>query len=519
MSILCPAARRPLFSNALRVRCRPAARAHKSTLPRSVAEYLEWQPSEPANGIEIDGYVRSVRAQKKHHFVSLGDGSSIDSLQAVVPADQAEGLTTGAAVRLHGSWVASRGSGQSHELQVQKTDVLGASDAKTFPLQKKYQSPEFLRSLPHLRPRIPFNSTLLRFRSEVISSLNRFFESRQFVQTHTPILTASDCEGAGEVFGISTVDENPQPNGETAKSFFRRPVYATVSAQLHLEALAQALGNVWTLSPTFRAEQSDTPRHLSEFYMLEAEMSFTDDMESIMRLVEDMLKHVATELHNSRTVKEMSSRTVEASSDMAPVDQVERRWRGLMGKELWPRITYTDAIDILNASNEQFEVKPVWGQDLRTEHERYLAAHIGREETPVFVTNYPRSFKAFYMKTAENDLGKPTPGETVECFDLLVPDFCEIVGGSMREHRLDNLVESMRLNGLDTSSEQVPSETDSAKAVAGNNLDWYLDLRRWGCPPHGGFGLGFDRLICYLSGVQTIRDTTAFPRWYGRCDC
>lgn len=518
MSILSPATRRPLFSHALRVRWQ-GTRAHKSTLPKTVAEYLQWKPSEPATGIEIDGYVRSVRAQKKHSFVSLGDGSSIDSLQAVVPADQAEGLTTGAAVRLHGSWVASRGQGQSHELQVQKTNVLGASDAKTFPLQKKYQSPEFLRSIPHLRPRIPFNSTLLRFRSEVVSSLNRFFESRQFVQTHTPILTASDCEGAGEVFGVSTVDESPQPKGETAKSFYRRPVYTTVSAQLHLEALAQALGNVWTLSPTFRAEQSDTPRHLSEFYMLEAEMSFTDNMESIMGLVEDMLKHVAIDLHGSRTVKEMSSRTTESSADMAPVEQIERRWRGLMVKEAWPRITYTDAIDALLASNESFEVKPVWGQDLRTEHERYLAAHIGNGETPVFVTHYPRSFKAFYMKAAENDLGNTTPSETVECFDLLVPDFCEIVGGSMREHRLDNLIESMKLNGLDTTtSEQVHGTTDSEKTV-GNNLDWYLDLRRWGCPPHGGFGLGFDRLICYLSGVQTIRDTTAFPRWYGRCDC
>lgn len=371
--------------------------------------------------------------------------------------------------------------------------------------------------MPHLRPKIPFNSALIRFRSEIISSLTRFFEGRQFVQTHTPVLTAADCEGAGEVFNVSTAGEKPQSNHETVKSFFRRPVYTTVSAQLHLEALAQALGNVWTLSPTFRAEQSDTPRHLSEFYMLEAEMCFTDKMESVMDLVEDMLRHIATELHGSRTVKELSTRTTEGLSDLAPVEQVERRWKGLMA-ESWPRITYSEAIDMLVDSKEIFECQPVWGQDLHAEHERYLAGHIGHSETPVFVTNYPRSIKAFYMKAAGDDLGNAGPGETVECFDLLVPDFCEIVGGSMREHRLENLLESMKLHGMDTSAEKVSTNAGRVE-TAGNNLDWYLDLRRWGCPPHGGFGLGFDRLICYLSGVQTIRDTTAFPRWYGRCDC
>ncbi|KAI1851417.1 hypothetical protein JX266_003492 [Neoarthrinium moseri] len=492
------------------------AKAFKSTTPENVAGLLRWEPSEPVSGVEINGYVRSVRAQKKHHFVSLGDGTTINSLQAVVPADQAEGLTIGSAVRLHGSWVPSRGQGQSHELQVQRAEVLGASDAKTFPLQKKYQTPEYLRTIPHMRPRIPFNTSLLRFRSEVISSLTRFFNGREFVQTHTPILTASDCEGAGEVFNVSSGDEKPRSVDETSKSFFRRPVYMTVSAQLHLEALAQALGNVWTLSPTFRAEQSDTPRHLSEFYMLEAEMSFTSDMDSIMDLVEDMLRHVATDLSETRIVQELSARSTEGLSDMASVDQVQRRWKGIM-REKWPRITYTEAIDILTASKERFEQQPVWGQDLRTEHERFLAMHVGKGETPVFVTNYPRAIKAFYMKTVNNDLGTAVPGETVECFDLLVPDFCEIAGGSMREHRLETLMDSMRLHGIDASAEKITSS--GQPTVSNNNLDWYLDLRRWGCPPHGGFGLGFDRLICYLSGIQTIRDTTAFPRWYGRCDC
>lgn len=389
---------------------------------------------------------------------------------------------------------------------------------QTFPLQKKYQTPEYLRTLPHLRPRIPFNSALLRFRSDVVSSLTEFFNSRQFVQTHTPILTSSDCEGAGEVFTVSAGDEKQQSNAETGKSFFRRPVYTTVSAQLHLEALAQAVGNVWTLSPTFRAEQSDTPRHLSEFYMLEAEMSFTDDMNSVMDLVEDMLRHVATGLAGSKAVVDLSARSAEGQSDLVPADQVEQRWKGLV-REHWPRITYTEAIDILAASKEPFEHKAVWGQDLKTEHERYLAMAVGKGETPVFVTNYPRSIKAFYMKKMTEAVRDSSPGETVECFDLLVPDFCEIAGGSMREHRIDHLLDSMKLHGMQTSPSPVASSPGEAGPTEGNNLDWYLDLRRWGCPPHGGFGLGFDRLICYLSGVQTIRDTTAFPRWYGRCDC
>ncbi|KAI0009661.1 asparaginyl-tRNA synthetase [Xylariaceae sp. FL0662B] len=497
------------------------SRAFISVVPTSIAGFLDFKPNETVSDVKVDGYVRSVRSQKRHHFVSLGDGSSLESLQAVVPADQAEGLTIGAAVRLQGSWIPSQGRGQSHELQVKRTVILGPSDAKTFPLQKKYQTPEYLRSLPHLRPRIPFNSALLRFRSEVITSLTKFFGSRQFFQTHTPILTSSDCEGAGEVFQVSADDDAPPSSSstpETNKLFFRRPVYTTVSSQLHLEALAQALGNVWTLSPTFRAEQSDTPRHLSEFYMLEAEMSFADNLNSVMDLVEDMLRHVSIDLAESKVTKELFVRTGERPSDLVPAERTSQRWEGLMEKS-WPRITYTDAIELLKSCDEPFAHEPTWGKDLQTEHEKYIATEVGNGKSPVFVTNYPRDIKAFYMKADSGDSGKSAPGTTVECFDLLVPDLCEIVGGSMREHRLDNLVESMRSHGIVSGPSSESSAAESQSQSIENNLDWYLDLRRWGCPPHGGFGLGFDRLICYLSGVQTIRDTTAFPRWYGRCDC
>ncbi|KAI0401449.1 hypothetical protein F4802DRAFT_427470 [Xylaria palmicola] len=490
-----------------------SSRAFISTLPRSVSGLLDFKPSEAVADVRIDGYVRSVRAQKRYHFVALGDGSSLESLQAVVPADQAEGLTIGAAVRLDGAWAPSQGRGQSHELQVSQATVLGPSDAKTFPIQKKYQTPEFLRTLPHLRPRIPFNSTVLRFRSEVIASLTRFFNSRQFIQTHTPIFTASDCEGAGEVFNILTENEQSTPPANPPKPFFRKPVYTTVSSQLHLEALAQALGNVWTLSPTFRAEQSDTPRHLSEFYMLEAELSFTDNQNVVMDLVEDMLKHVTSDLSDSKVASEILGPVGDRSPDLAPTEQVAQRWRGLT-QHVWPRITYTEAVKILESADVSFAHKPVWGKDLHTEHEKFIAAKVGRGYSPVFVTDYPRDIKPFYMKAGETDHDVLPPGITVQCFDLLVPEFCEIAGGSMREHRLENLIESMRLRGLNPPKDHSPALQELA-----NNLDWYIDLRRWGCPPHGGFGLGFDRLMCYLTGVQTIHDTAAFPRWHGRCDC
>ncbi|KAI0835986.1 asparaginyl-tRNA synthetase [Hypoxylon sp. FL0890] len=501
----------------LKLSSRAVSRAFISTAPTSVAGLLDFTPQEAVSDVEIDGFVRSVRAQKRYHFVSLGDGSSLESLQAVIPSDQAKGLNIGAAVRLHGSWIPSQGRGQSHELQVERATVLGPSDAKTFPIQKKYQTPEYLRTLPHLRPRVPFNSTLLRLRSEIITSLNTFFGSRDFIQTHTPILTSSDCEGAGEVFHVSAGDPTPSPStSKTPKSFFRRPVYTTVSAQLHLEALAQALGNVWTLSPTFRAEQSDTARHLSEFYMLEAEMSFTDNLESLMVLVEDMLSHISINLADSRVKRELLVRTGERASDLATPKQVSERWEGLT-RPPWPRITYTEAIELLKRSETPFVHSPVWGRDLHTEHEKYIAAKVGNSISPVFVTHYPRDIKSFYMKASPENYDTTSPGTTVECFDLLVPDFCEIAGGSIREHRLENLLESMRAHGIAPGS--YSDDAVESSQPTENNLNWYVDLRRWGCPPHGGFGLGFDRLICYLSGVQTIHDTPAFPRWYGRCDC
>lgn len=513
-----------------------------SETPKTVAGFLQWTPAEAVPGVVVHGFIRSVRNMKKYSFITLSDGSSLTSLQAVVSVKLLEELsathghiTNGSAVRLEGTWAPSPAAGQSHELQITSFEVVGPSDVRTFPIQKQHQTVEFLRTLPHLRARLPFNTTLLRFRSDVVLSLNRFFAERQFVQTHPPLITSSDCEGAGEVFTVSGGSQQSVPKGEKPEDFFKSPKYLTVSTQLHLEALAQAVGNVWTLSPTFRAETSDTPRHLSEFYMLEAEVSFVDKLDGVMNLVEDMLRHVVKENHGSRTYNELvaKAKTAKPSKDDAgdstPVVDIEQRWAGLLSAKPWPRITYAEALRILNeAPADTFENPPTWETGLMTEHERYLARIVGGDEaTPVFVTHYPRASKAFYMlPTAGAAQGSAGSAEdTVDCFDLLVPEFCEIAGGSMREHRLKQLVATMRARGMPVRGEDaaefiyIDADHLSASPAAGNGLDWYVDLRRWGCPPHGGFGVGFDRFLCYLTGVPTIRDMVAFPRWYGRCDC
>lgn len=390
---------------------------------------------------------------------------------------------------------------------------MGTSDPTTFPLQKKYQTPEFLRTLPHIRPRTPFNSLMLRFRSQAIAQITKFFAEQDFIQTHPPIITSSDCEGAGEVFSVATSATSGKVDSET---FFRTPKYLTVSSQLHLEALAQSVGKVWTLSPTFRAEKSDTARHLSEFYMLEAEVNFADGMDIVMNVVEDMLRDLTSSLCGSALGKELLSgnRTGENHTTLEAMEHsklIQGRWRGMMAQS-WPRITYSQAIKLLQESDQEFEYKPVWGGGLQAEHERYIASTVGRGGSPVFVTHYPKSIKPFYMLSSESEKAGDIQ-ETVDCFDLLVPEICEIVGGSMREYRLTELVKSMQAHGM------IPQDADLADQEAFGSLKWYVDLRKWGSVPHGGFGLGFDRLLGYLAGVSNIREVVAFPRWVGRCDC
>ncbi|OAA66062.1 Aminoacyl-tRNA synthetase, class II (D/K/N)-like protein [Cordyceps fumosorosea ARSEF 2679] len=549
--------------------CAPR-RAYSASLPtgavsaasrvQTVADLKEFRPAQPISDVQVCGWVRSVRKSAGVRFVDVTDGSSMRPVQAVVDKSLASEfvppLTTiatpsldlslnapprirpGSAVRLRGTWKDGSGVGRdqaanpdasespetepaAYELQVEHVDILGPSNPQTYPIQNKYQTPESLRSISHLRARTPLNSTLLRFRSDATALLTQFFFHEQFQQTHPPIITSSDCEGAGEAFTVQV----PGFSGGNGKGgnqhFFRDPKYLTVSTQLHLEALAQALGNVWTLSPTFRAERSDTSRHLSEFQMLEAEMSFVDGMEDVMDLAQRMLVSLTVGLRERRAAGELRRNRGDAREraeklafeDLESAEVLARRWRGMAVARRWPRVTYTEAIEMLRPVAGRFEHEPVWGAGLQSEHERYIAETVGYDAAsdayrPVFVTQYPRAIKAFYMlKSAD----APAGGQTVDCFDLLVPGLGELAGGSMREHRLPELEESMRLHGLPVPAARQPAGSSS--------LGWYLDLRRWGCPPHGGFGLGFDRLLSYLTGVPNVRDVVPFPRHFERCDC
>lgn len=461
--------------------------------------------------------MRSIRKQKRVAFAALGDGSGLGPVQAVLKPEMAEGLSNGAAVRLVGEWKRSGGRGQSHELVVSSMALLGENDALAYPIQKKYQSPEFLRTIPHLRTRLPLQALLLQFRSLLTARLTWFFIEEGFTQTHTPIITSSDCEGAGEVFTVSSnaskASEQKSEDGQV-EHFFRTPKYLTVSSQLHLEALAESVGHVWTLSPTFRAEKSDTARHLSEFYMLEAEMAFTDDMNAVMDLIKRMLCHVASDLREHPVTREIIARSGPESEEddiqMKNQEALEQRWKSLLISHAsdrvptypsWPVLTYTECVAHLEEAaakdKDLFKFKPTWDDGFQAEHEKWLAQKFA---SPLFITDYPRRQKPFYMTPNED-------GKTVRCFDLIFPDLCELVGGSMREHRSKELIQAMKAHGL------IGGDSD----ISG--MDWYVDLRRYGSVPHGGFGLGFDRLLCYLTGVSNIRDVVAFPRWHGRCDC
>ena len=391
-------------------------------------------------------------------------------------------------------------------------------------MQKKYQTNEFLRSLPHLRARLPFNALLLRLRSQVTAQLTDYFARHDFVQVHPPVITSSDCEGAGEVFSVTTATPSPLPPNHkkpphSEDQFFQTPKYLTVSNQLHLEALAQSVSRVWALSPTFRAEKSDTPRHLSEFYMLEAELAFVEDMGAVMDIVENMLRSIAQRLESSEVGRELlhaTTRDLEEEDVSVSKTVLAQRWQGLM-RGPWPRITYRRAVQYLQEAvsqgRAQFQFPPEGQDGLQTEHERFLAESVG-QGGPVFVTDYPSSIKPFYMAPSVDTESSPQTTPTVACFDLLVPEVCELVGGSMREHRLPELLRSMDKHGLQHTGSPNPDG-----GPLDNSLQWYLDLRRFGSVPHGGFGLGFDRLLCYLSGVSNIRDVVSFPRWYKRCDC
>jgi asparaginyl-tRNA synthetase len=436
--------------------------------------------------LEVRGWIRTQRESKNFAFIELNDGSCFRNLQVVYGPELANFAAVakfplGTSLKATGTLVASPAAGQPFELQATTIEAIGLS-ALDFPLQKKRHSFEFLRTIPHLRPRSNTFMAVFRVRSLVAHAIHRFFHERGFVYVHTPIITGSDCEGAGQMFRVTTLDPRRPPlTAEGAvdysQDFFGRETNLTVSGQLNVEGFCLAFGRVYTFGPTFRAENSNTQRHASEFWMIEPEIAFAD-LNDDMALAEDMLKYVI------RFVLEQAPQEMEFFNRFIDTSLLQRLQQVLEAK--FEHVTYTQAVELLQISGQAFSFPPAWGKDLQTEHERYLSEKVFQK--PVFVTDYPKEIKAFYMRLNDD-------GRTVAAMDLLVPAVGEIVGGSQREERHDVLLRRIAEMGL--------SEAD---------YGWYLDLRRFGGAPHAGFGLGFERAVMYLTGMENIRDVIPYPR-------
>ena len=442
--------------------------------------------------ITVGGWVRSIRDSKAFGFIVINDGTFFTPLQVVYHDDmenfeEISKLNVGAAVVVTGTLVATPQAKQPFEIQAKTVTVEGAS-APDYPLQKKRHSFEYLRTIAHLRPRTNTFQAVFRVRSLTAYALHKFFQERGFVYVHTPIITGSDCEGAGEMFRVTTMDMENVPKTEDGavdytQDFFGKETSLTVSGQLNAETYAQAFGNVYTFGPTFRAENSNTTRHAAEFWMLEPEMAFAD-LEDDMDLAEDMLKYVINYVMENAP-EEMNF--FNSFVDKGLIDRLTN-----VATSEFARITYTDAIEILKKHNDKFEFKVSWGIDLQTEHERYLTEEVYKR--PVFVTDYPKDIKAFYMKQNPD-------GKTVAAVDCLVPGIGEIIGGSQREDDYEKLATRMEELGMKTE-----------------DYGFYMDLRKYGSTRHAGFGLGFERCIMYLTGMGNIRDVVSFPRTVNNCE-
>ena len=442
--------------------------------------------------VEISGWIRTIRASNAFGFIEINDGTFFKNIQIVFEEQILENykeiasMNVGAALNITGTVVLTPEAKQPFEVKAEKIEIEGAS-TPDYPLQKKRHSFEFLRTISHLRPRTNTFSAVFRVRSLAAFAIHKFFNERGFVYTHTPIITASDCEGAGEMFRVTTMDMNdvPMENGEVdySKDFFGKSANLTVSGQLHAETYAMAFRNIYTFGPTFTAENSNTTRHAAEYWMIEPEIAFAD-LSDDMALAEDMLKYVIN------YVFENAPEEMEFFNNFVDKGLIERLKN--VANSDFGRVTYTEAIEILKKNNENFDYPVEWGSDLQTEHERYLTEVVFKK--PVFVTDYPKEIKAFYMRL--NDDGK-----TVAAMDCLVPGIGEIIGGSQREERLDVLTARMKELGL--------KEED---------YWWYLDLRRYGGTKHAGYGLGFERAIMYLTGMSNIRDVLPFPRTVGTAE-
>ncbi|TYQ31440.1 asparagine--tRNA ligase [Pseudanabaena sp. UWO310] len=440
----------------------------------------------------VRGWVRTKREGKGIAFLELNDGSSLQGLQIVLPQELdgyetlVKQITTGTSIEVSGILVESMGKGQRVEMQATAIAVFGTADPETYPLQKKRHSIEFLRTIAHLRPRTNMFGAVFRVRNACAFAIHQFFQERGFLWVHTPIVTASDCEGAGEMFGVTTLDLNKvAATGKPvdfSQDFFGKPAFLTVSGQLEAEIMATAFSNVYTFGPTFRAENSNTSRHLAEFWMIEPEMAFCD-LEGDADLAEDFLKYIFN--YVLATCPEDMEFFQERVNDRVMVNARK------IVDEKFERITYTEAIAILENCSKTFEYPVQWGLDLQSEHERFLAEE--HFQKPVIVMDYPLGIKAFYMRVNE---GTASDRQTVRAMDILAPGVGEIIGGSQREERLDVLEARIRNVGLNPE-----------------DYWWYLDLRRYGTVPHAGFGLGFERLVQFITGMGNIRDVIPFPRF------
>lgn len=446
--------------------------------------------------VTVQGWVRTRRDSKAGiSFINVHDGSCFDPIQVVAPANldnyssDVLKLTTGCSVNCSGTLVESGGRGQSVEIQASSIEVLGwVEDPDSYPIQPKHHSFEFLREVAHLRPRTNTFGAVTRVRHAAAQAIHRFFSEKGYFWVNTPIITAADAEGAGDMFRVSTLDLQNLPvkdNGaiDFEKDFFGRETFLTVSGQLNVEGYCLALSKVYTFGPTFRAENSNTSRHLAEFWMVEPELAFAD-LNDLAQLAEEFLKYIFTAvLSECPEDMEFFSKRIEPEA----INRLEK-----IIASPFVSIDYSEAIDILKASGKKFEFLPDWGLDLQTEHERYLTEH--HFHAPVVVKNYPTEIKAFYMRLSDDE-------RTVAAMDVLAPGIGEIIGGSQREERLDVLERRMEEMGLDSK-----------------NYGWYIDLRKYGTVPHAGFGLGFERLINYITGLGNIRDAIPYPRVPGKAD-
>ena len=426
----------------------------------------------------ICGWVRTRRDSKGFSFLSINDGSCLANIQVIVDdgipgSESISTATTGSSVKIKGQLV------ESFEIKALEVEITGIAD-ETYPLQKKGHSPEFLRQIAHLRPRSNLFGCVFRTRSRLAYAIHQFFQEKGFVYVHTPIITASDCEGAGEMFRVTTLNEDET---DTNDDFFGKPTYLTVSGQLEVETFACALSNVYTFGPTFRAENSNTTRHASEFWMIEPEMAYCD-LEGDMDLAEEMIHYLITD------TLEHCAEDLELFGKFVDKGLLERLRS--VSDQAFQRISYTDAVKILESSGMEFEYPIEWGMNLQTEHERFLTEE--HFKSPVTVHDYPKAIKPFYMRV--NDDGK-----TSAAMDLLVPGIGEIIGGSQREERLDILMKNMEDNN-----------------ISKEDYSWYSDLRRYGTVPHSGFGLGFERMLMFVTGVANIRDVIPFPRTPGSAE-